>query len=110
MTIETLGEPVTDETEAQLMQAEYALLLNKVLQSCNGTAPGVAIAACISAAFCIVADNTPVSNSAQATRYLESCVADAFAGLKRAFEAKAGEENGDDTGEQSEGGDQALAN
>lgn len=109
MTIETLGTPVTDPAEANLMQAEYGLLLNKVLSACNETHPGVAIAACISAGFCIAVDATPVESKDSARRYLESCIADAFASIDRAFEAKAGAANGNDTGVESEGSDQTLA-
>lgn len=110
MTVQTLGEPVTDPTEAQLMQAEYSLLLNKLINACDGTNPGVAIAATLSAGFCIAVDCTPLESKDSARKYLEGCIADAFASLDRAFEAKAGAENGDDTGEQGEGGDQTLAN
>jgi len=94
MTIETLGEPITDPTEASLMQQEYALLLNKILNVCNETNPGVAIAATISAGFCIAVDCTPVEAKDSARKYLEGCIADAFASLDKAFEAKAGAEDG----------------
>lgn len=95
MTVRTLGEPVTDEAEASLMQAEYGLLLNKIIPVCEGTQPGVAIAATISAGFCIAVDHTPIADKESARKYLEACVADAFAALDRAFEMKAGAENGD---------------
>jgi hypothetical protein len=108
--IATLGEPVTDATEASLMQAEYGLLLNKVIGTCDGTQPAVAIAACISAAFCVAVDATPVESADSAKRYIQACLADAFASIDRAFAAKAGASNGDDTGEQSEGSHQEVAN
>lgn len=106
----TLGEPVTDATEAQLMQAEYSLLLNKVIGVLQGTQPAVAIAAAISAAFCVAVDATPFGQKDSANRYLQSCLADAFDSLEKAFAAKAREEGFDgDAGESSEGPNQEVA-
>jgi hypothetical protein len=90
-----LGTPVVDPTEAQLMQAEYGVLMNKLLNACDGMQPGVAIAASISAAFCVAVDCTKVEHKQVARKYLEGCFADALAQLDNAFSKKAGAENGE---------------
>jgi hypothetical protein len=104
-----LGTPVTDPTEAQLMQTEYQLLVTQLLNKCIGTQPAVAIAACVASAFCVAVDVTPVEQKDSATKYLQACIADAFANLEIAFQAKAGATNGNDPGEPGQGSDQEVA-
>lgn len=98
--LQTLGTPVTDPTEASLMKQEYSLLLNKLLNACDGTQPAVAIASAISAAFCVAVDATEPAHSESARKYLQGCIADAFNSMDIAFAAKAGAQNDDvaDTG------------
>lgn len=98
-----LGTPITDPTEANLAQAEYQLLLNKLLVACNGTRADVGIACAMSAAFCMAVDSGADMESAR--DYLRRCYHDAEAQLEHAFSMKAqliGAANGNDAGEQSE--------
>jgi hypothetical protein len=69
-----LCDPVTDPTEAQLMTAEYGLLLNKILTACNGTSTPVAAAACMSAAFCTALAGN--SSAEDVVKYLSACFHD----------------------------------
>jgi len=105
-----LGTPITDADEAQLMESEYGLLIRKLLNECNGAQPGVAIAAALSAAFCVAVDVTPVEHRDAARRYLESCFRDALNGLEQAFNIKEENENGNHAGEPGQEPDQEVVN
>ena len=78
-----LGTPVTDEGEAALMQAEYGIVLNKILNLCHEVSVPVAIAACVSAGFCISAGYA--STAEEARNYLALCFRDADQKLEEAI-------------------------
>lgn len=103
-----LGEPITDEAEQALMAQEYKLLLNKLLSACGGASVPVAVAAAVSAAFCIAVEGA--SSVDEARNYLRSCWHDAEAKLEQALEMKERMRNvSNDAGEQNQSADQGVA-
>lgn len=86
-------------------EAAYKVLLNELLGKCGGSTPGIAIAAAMSAAFCVATDSVPEQSTA--TNYLTACFYDALKQLPAAYAEKAkaevpvgGNDNGSDTGEE----------
>lgn len=78
--------PLTDgfsETEVTFMNAEYNLLLPKLLNDCAGTNPHVVIAALLSAAGCVAVDACP--DEATGRKYIIVCINDVLMKLGPAF-------------------------
>lgn len=76
------------EVEVTLMNAEYNLLLPRLLQQCSGTNPHVVIAALLSAAGCVAVD--ACSDEAAARSYVIGCINDVLLKLSGAFKTKEG--------------------
>lgn len=76
------GIAMTAQEVADL-DAEYALLLHKILDACGECTPTVAAAAAASAAGCIVVNS--ITNEDEGKKYLNTCFYDVLQRLPEAY-------------------------
>jgi len=72
--------------DVAVMQAEYGILVNKLLNACHGANPRVAMAALLGATGSIAVQSS--ANEMIARNYMFACVNDVVAQLAPAFKQK----------------------
>lgn len=112
MTDDTLAEEPNlvaqefSEDELNNMNAQFQVLVPKLLTACNGTEARVAAAALISSAANVIYQGC--KDEHEAAKYMMMCVHDALLAMKRAYDER--NRNGsNDPRKSSEGGNKKVA-